>query len=51
MCQCDKGYEGDGYSCQLAPECKNDNDCGINSVCDETLCVCREGFERDISDK
>ncbi|XP_058453091.1 nidogen [Malaya genurostris] len=50
ICVCNKGYEGDGRSCQLAPECNIDDDCGMHSICDTGLCVCQEGFERDVSD-
>ncbi|XP_055547444.1 nidogen [Wyeomyia smithii] len=50
VCVCNKGYEGDGRSCQLSAECGVDDDCGMHSVCTDGLCVCQEGFERDVSD-
>lgn len=50
ICVCNKGYEGDGRTCHLAPECAEDDDCGMNSLCSDGLCVCQDGFERDISD-
>ncbi|XP_035915634.1 nidogen [Anopheles stephensi] len=50
VCSCNKGYEGDGRTCHLAPECAVDDDCGMNSECQAGLCVCQEGFERDLSD-
>ncbi|ETN61938.1 nidogen [Anopheles darlingi] len=50
ICVCNKGYEGDGRSCQLAPECGVDDDCGMNSVCNDGVCVCQDGYERDLSD-
>lgn len=50
ICKCDKGYKGDGRVCQLAPECTESEDCKKDSLCDNGVCVCKEGFERDISD-
>jgi len=49
-CVCEKGYEGDGKYCILAPECKINEDCTLNGFCDDGICICREGFERDLSD-
>lgn len=49
ICKCDYGYEGDGYVCNLAPECKTDDVCGANRICEAGICVCAQGFERDIS--
>uniref|UniRef100_A0A1Q3FIC5 Putative low-density lipoprotein receptor n=1 Tax=Culex tarsalis TaxID=7177 RepID=A0A1Q3FIC5_CULTA len=50
ICVCNKGYEGDGRTCHLAPECTEDDDCGMNSLCSDGLCICQDGYERDISD-
>lgn len=50
ICKCEKRYEGDGKQCHLAPECLQNEDCTQNSLCDDGVCVCQEGFERDISD-
>lgn len=50
VCKCNKKYEGDGKTCQLAPECASAEDCVENSNCSDGVCVCNEGFERDISD-
>lgn len=51
VCKCDKKYEGDGRTCQLAPECELSTDCTDNSYCSSGVCVCNDGFERDaISD-
>uniref|UniRef100_A0A182XKY2 Nidogen n=1 Tax=Anopheles quadriannulatus TaxID=34691 RepID=A0A182XKY2_ANOQN len=50
VCVCNKGYEGDGRTCHLAPECAVDDDCGMNSECQQGVCVCQEGYERDLSD-
>lgn len=50
VCKCDKGYEGDGKSCQLAPECLSDESCGAYALCDGGTCSCQNGFERDFSD-
>lgn len=49
-CQCDRGYEGDGFICNLAPECTNNEHCGLNAACIDDVCLCLEGYERDISD-
>lgn len=50
VCKCDKRYEGDGRVCHLAPECVQNEDCTQNSLCEDGVCVCQDGFERDISD-
>lgn len=50
VCVCNNGYIGDGRTCHLAPECGIDDDCGMHSVCLEGLCVCQDGYERDVSD-
>lgn len=50
ICKCDKGYEGNGFACRLAPECEYNEDCGSNTICDAGVCICAQGFERDISD-
>lgn len=50
VCKCDKGYEGTGKICQLAPECQQNSDCGANSLCDAGVCICADGFERDTGD-
>lgn len=50
ICECHAGYEGNGRSCQLANECTSAADCGYHSTCDNGLCVCQSGYERDSSD-
>lgn len=50
VCQCKRGYEGDGFRCALTPECLEDLDCGSNAFCDHDVCQCLEGYERDMSD-
>lgn len=50
ICVCENGYVGDGRTCQLPPECNKDADCGLHSWCEEGLCSCKSGFERDLSD-
>lgn len=51
VCKCLPGYIGDGAkSCYVTPECYSDNDCGAHSYCSESLCLCRQGYERDVSD-
>lgn len=49
-CVCNRGYEGDGFRCQLAPECQEDVHCGQNAVCDNGVCQCIQGYERDNGD-
>lgn len=36
--------------CHLAPECRNDSQCTENAHCQDGVCLCNNGFERDISD-
>lgn len=49
-CKCNKKYEGDGRTCQLAPECIANEDCVENSQCLDGVCQCIEGYDRDLSD-
>ncbi|ALC40596.1 Ndg [Drosophila busckii] len=50
-CVCARGYTGDGYRCQLAPECESAEQCGEQAFCDAGVCLCQEGYERDLSDR
>lgn len=50
VCKCIQGYEGDGRSCQLAADCSQDEDCKENAHCLDDVCICNDGFERDVSD-
>lgn len=50
ICVCENGYVGDGRTCQLPPECHADADCGLHSWCEDGLCSCKQGYERDLSD-
>lgn len=49
-CVCDQGYEGDGKICHVTPECTRLDDCGGFSHCDDGVCTCNDGYERDVSD-
>lgn len=49
VCDCVRGYNGDGHHCQLAPECETAAHCGDNAFCDSGVCQCLEGFERDLT--
>ncbi|KAG4067397.1 hypothetical protein HA402_011951, partial [Bradysia odoriphaga] len=49
ICRCEAGWEGDGRHCSPAPECRSDEQCGNNAVCEYGVCACQQGFERDIS--
>lgn len=51
VCKCEKKYDGDGKTCQLAPDCSLNEDCSDNSYCSDGVCVCNEGYERDVSDQ
>lgn len=45
-----EGYEGNGRSCQVAAECLISADCGYRSICNQGVCECDTGYERDNSD-
>ena len=46
-----EGYEGDGRTCNLAAECRTSAECtDVNSFCNQGVCECAAGFERDNSD-
>ncbi|XP_030387552.1 nidogen-1 [Scaptodrosophila lebanonensis] len=49
-CVCERGYRGDGFHCQLEPECQWSADCGDSAFCDNGVCQCNEGLERDAND-
>lgn len=51
VCKCNKRYKGDGETCQLTPECASDEECTGNSNCSDNVCICNEGYERDIYDE
>lgn len=50
-CQCQAGYTGNGFNCQLAAECQSAEHCGENAFCDDGVCRCQADFERDVSDR
>lgn len=50
ICKCDRGYQGSGQTCSPAPECEVNDHCGENSLCENGICSCMPGFERDLSD-
>lgn len=35
----------------MAPECYEDSHCGSNAYCDDSICQCVAGYERDVTDK
>lgn len=55
QCQCDPYFEGDGYSCRVAPgtNCTEFNVCDVNALCfyhpdaKEHFCRCNHGFKGD----
>ncbi|KAL7032364.1 hypothetical protein ACKWTF_007298 [Chironomus riparius] len=50
-CLCQEGYEGDGRTCNLAAECRTSAECtDVNSFCNQGVCECAAGYERDNSD-
>jgi hypothetical protein len=54
VCECKKGFSGDGYKCFDIDECNSLNDtlkCSINSECVNKAgtyeCKCKDGFKKD----
>ncbi|XP_046389156.1 nidogen-like isoform X2 [Ischnura elegans] len=53
QCQCNAGYEGDGYECSETDECRVSSDCGSNAQClfnnelQRHECICSLGFSGD----
>ncbi|VVC26101.1 Hypothetical protein CINCED_3A019659 [Cinara cedri] len=52
-CQCNPGYEGDGYECSIIEfSCEKSNICDIHASCQQgegghSMCVCHSGYEGD----
>ncbi|XP_042869908.1 nidogen-like isoform X3 [Penaeus japonicus] len=52
-CQCNAGYDGDGYYCNELDQCSSVQDCDINAQClydsasRRYTCQCNEGYEGD----
>jgi len=51
-CECDPGYEGDGFECADVDECADgSNDCSPNARCENTVgsfeCSCAPGYRGD----
>ncbi|XP_071454679.1 nidogen-like isoform X2 [Hetaerina americana] len=53
QCQCNAGYEGDGYECEETDECRYPSDCGNNAQClfnneaQRHECICSLGYSGD----
>ncbi|KAG6455522.1 hypothetical protein O3G_MSEX009239 [Manduca sexta] len=53
ICVCDAGYHGDGYTCRPNLSCSNNSDCELNAECrldsvsNEYICQCIDGFVKD----
>ncbi|KAL5241702.1 hypothetical protein ACI65C_009112 [Semiaphis heraclei] len=51
-CQCNPGYEGDGYECSIIEQsCSKSNICDMHASCQmiegHSICVCNSGYEGD----
>ncbi|XP_054262351.1 nidogen isoform X2 [Macrosteles quadrilineatus] len=54
QCQCNAGYEGDGYECsEIELSCREADICHLYASCeeiegtDQAICVCDEGYQGD----